>query len=272
MELSNNGLVTDPTKDTISSIKIGDIYKNTHGEPFEVIDYFDCVNVVIKFNSGWTQRVAANTIRKGAVRDYLKPTIYGVGFNSLDRDFPDDYKYKRKAFNLWKDILTRCYSVAFKNKHPTYVDVICSEDWHDFKNFYIWFKDVYTDFMYNHKWELDKDLRVLKSNLYSKETCSFVPKQVNNIINSWIKHDNEDVCIEQRSRRDGVSYLPYLNNEDSKRISLGTFRNKSDAKNAVVTKKKEVLFKVIDKYKDNLNKDVIYVLTKFAKELNNEKI
>ena len=67
MELSNEGLVTDPTKDTRSGIKIGDIYKNIHGESFEIVDYFDCVNVVIKFQSGWTQRVSAYAVRKGAL-------------------------------------------------------------------------------------------------------------------------------------------------------------------------------------------------------------
>ena len=100
--------------------------------------------------------------------------IYGVGTNDADYNVwtPPCPYYKR-----WEGILKRCYSDKYKAEHQNYDDCFVSEDWLMFSNFKRW--------MENQDWfgnEIDKDLLVTGNKVYSKDTCLFVSKRVNNFI------------------------------------------------------------------------------------------
>ena len=71
-------------------------------------------------------------------------------------------------------MIERCYN------NPAYVEVTICKRWYNFQ----WFcEDVSR--LRNHNdlnFEMDKDLRILGSRQYNKNTVSFVPKKVNNLI------------------------------------------------------------------------------------------
>jgi len=80
-------------------------------------------------------------------------------------------------YAVWRDMLKRCFSAKYKNKNPAYADVICCDEWLTFSNFKAW--------MEQQDWEgrqLDKDLLVAGNNIYSPETCVFVPSLINNFV------------------------------------------------------------------------------------------
>ena len=59
-------------------------------------------------------------------------------------------------YELWKGMLRRCFDEKFKQKHPTYNDITCSEDWLSMTNFV---EDISQMKGFGLKgWELDKDL------------------------------------------------------------------------------------------------------------------
>lgn len=80
---------------------------------------------------------------------------------------------KSKAYLKWKSMLNRCYNLKQLAKAPAYRGVDVCEDWLTFENFESWINTQPFDT------ELDKDLRVLGSEIYSPETCMLVSKEVN---------------------------------------------------------------------------------------------
>jgi hypothetical protein len=112
--------------------------------------------------------------------------VYGVGVNDADyvtrkvETIEVNGKQKQKLvwicpyYRAWKNMLMRCYSTKYQERHPTYKGCSVSEEWLRFSNFRRW--------MEKQDWEgmqLDKDLLFESNKEYSKETCVFVTKAVN---------------------------------------------------------------------------------------------
>ena len=116
--------------------------------------------------------------------------VYGVGINdanyklSIYEQLPrTNGKRNQKIiwrcpyYIRWCSVLERSYYEKFKEKHPTYKDVTCCEEWLTFSNFKSW--------METQDWEgkdLDKDLLVYQNKIYSPETCVFVHSEINGFL------------------------------------------------------------------------------------------
>lgn len=82
-----------------------------------------------------------------------------------------------KSYLLWSTMIRRCYSEKLQEKYPTYKDCSVSNEWLIYSNFK---KDVESMKGFNvNGFELDKDLLFKGNKVYSKETCCFVPKEIN---------------------------------------------------------------------------------------------
>lgn len=117
----------------------------------------------------------------------MRKLIYGVGVNDADYVIQITVaagyvngKRKQKQvwicpfYETWKSMLMRCFSEKYKAKYPTYKDATCCEEWLLFSNFKQW--------MEQQDWEgkqLDKDILVPDSKVYSPETCAFVSQTTN---------------------------------------------------------------------------------------------
>lgn len=115
-----------------------------------------------------------------------KKLVFGVGTNDADyvtrkwETIEVNGRQKRRRvwecpyYRAWYNMLQRCYSVKYQERHPTYAGCTVSEDWLTFSNFKAW--------MEKQKWEglqLDKDLLFQGNKVYSAETCIFVTQTVN---------------------------------------------------------------------------------------------
>jgi len=110
--------------------------------------------------------------------------VYGVGVNDWVGNVKVDGKMI-KEYVLWKGMLERCFDEKLKQKKPTYEGVTCSKDWLSMTTF---IEDVSQMKGYGLKgWEFDKDILQKGNKLYSKDTCCFVPLEVNNLLT---KRDN----------------------------------------------------------------------------------
>lgn len=79
-------------------------------------------------------------------------------------------------------MVTRAYSETFKRTNPTYINTVTSEEWKLFSNFKSWMETQVWQYD-GEKLELDKDLLVKDCQIYSKETCVFIPKFLNVLLN-----------------------------------------------------------------------------------------
>jgi hypothetical protein len=126
---------------------------------------------VIQFTiTGSVRKANIDNIRAGKVRDLYQKTSYGVGWlGEYERT-----GYHVQAQQLWRNIIKRCYTddpKGYKSKGTT-----LDPRWHCFADF---LRDLpslpnFTLWLDKKGYQLDKDIRVPGSNVYSFETCMFV--------------------------------------------------------------------------------------------------
>jgi len=105
--------------------------------------------------------------------------VFGVGINDWVGNVDVGGK-KIREYQLWKGMLERCFSEKYKQKRPTYDGITCSKDWLSMTKF---IEDVSQVRGYGLiGWALDKDIIQKGNKLYSKDTCCFVPAEVNNLL------------------------------------------------------------------------------------------
>jgi len=102
--------------------------------------------------------------------------VFGVGINDWVGAVKADGKHIWE-YVLWNSMLQRCFSEKYKQKKPTYEGVTCSKEWLSMTKF---IDDVSQMRGCGFDgWALDKDILQKGSKLYSKDTCCFVPQEVN---------------------------------------------------------------------------------------------
>lgn len=174
---------------------VGKLFSSNNYGDFKIIYYKNYDNVIVEFiDTGYVTATDMYNIKKGNLRDCLKPTKSGVGVVG--------YKYKTSSngtslphYNYWSGMLTRCYDEKFKDKYPTYKDCTCSDNFKQYTYFYEWCEQQkgFNTFDENGNiFELDKDLLFKDNKLYSEYTCVFLPKEVNALVTWYKDYKNEN--------------------------------------------------------------------------------
>jgi len=155
--------------------KIGESFTSNSGQVATVTEILKGRFIKITFcDTGYTYNISKAALQLGAFKDPLAKTIYGVGCTGFGEYSPSK---NSRAFNVWHKMIERCYSETCKIRTPTYANCTVSIEWHNFQNFADWYV--------NHQgssksgYELDKDLLFTGNKLYSKETCTLIPKPLN---------------------------------------------------------------------------------------------
>lgn len=137
-------------------------------------------------------------IKKGNLRDWLRPTTYGVGV--VGYKYKSSFNGKRLPhYNCWSSMLERCYDEKFKTKHPTYKDCICSDNFKQYTYFYEWCEQQKVLIL------LMKTVIYLnQTKIYSK-TINYIlntlvfslPKEVNALVTWYKDYKNEMICVKE---------------------------------------------------------------------------
>ena len=99
---------------------IGKVFKTKHSE-CEIIFYEDYKNVHVKFPTGYTCKVSFGNLKRGAVKDPLSKTVLGVACIGIGKHSRSTSKL---IYQIWFDMLKRCYSDSFNPIRNTYKDCI----------------------------------------------------------------------------------------------------------------------------------------------------
>lgn len=172
----------------------------------------------------------------------IKATMYGVGYNSGGRHPSHKDGRISKEYSVWVSMMRRCYSDRDRAMFPTYADCTVATEWHDFQVFAEWY--VNHDF-YGLDYCLDKDLLVSGNKVYSADTCSLVPHEINSIL--------LNVASRRGALPQGI-YFDKANNKykaqmsiDGRVVSLGRFKTIIDARNAYkIAKERHVKNKALE--------------------------
>lgn len=191
-----------------------------------------------------------------------KPTVFGIGYLGVGNfHCCDRHGHLDEAYVKWYAMMRRCYSSVLHKNQPTYAECEVCEEWLNYQNFAQWY--------YNHKlkegvkWELDKDLLQNNNKLYSPETCTLIPKDIN-ILLTFRKNDRGEYPLGVSKKMDkktgAVWYIGRVNNRD-KRMQ-GKYRDTpEEAYKDYKRLKREVIAQRINEFKDVLNDEVIQALT-----------
>ncbi len=168
--------------------------------------------------------------------------ICGVGIN--DKTRPSSINGKiTKEYNLWLNMLHRCYDPKKHARSPTYVGCSVSDNFKNYSYFYDWchnqtgFGNFDED---GRDWHLDKDILIRDNKIYSEDNCVFVPCKINMLL---VKRDSArgpypiGVTYSKKNRK----FLAHCTNYSGVKESIGCFSKEIDAFLAYKTFKENVL-------------------------------
>lgn len=100
-------------------------------------------------------------------------------------DLPHLYKHHKKEYDLWRGLFKKKYDVGWLSRNPTYVGTDFDESWKRFSTFLSDIQSMvgYDEFLKG-GWQFDKDILVKGNQVYSKNTCCFVPNTINKLLTS----------------------------------------------------------------------------------------
>jgi len=153
-----------------------DIYKiynsNNYGQ-FKILNYINAKSVEIEFlDTGYKTKTHVSNIRKGNVKDKLSPSVSGVGFFGEGKYKATVNGKNTKPYQIWIDMIQRCYCPKSHIRFPTYIGCTVSPIWLNFQNFAQWFELNYVE-----GYELGKG----GNKVYSSNTCLFVSHKENSV-------------------------------------------------------------------------------------------
>lgn len=158
----------------------------------------------------------------------------------------------RKCMSLWQAVNKRCNSAAFHKTQPSYAD--CTVGFSCYEEFKVW---ALSQRNFNTPgFELDKDILVKGNTVYSPETCTFVPRRVNQLLVRCVRHRS----ITKKSTPVGVSYHKRSGkycasvNVNGKGNCLGYFDTAEAAFCAYKAAKESEIRRVVQEYRESLDR------------------
>lgn len=185
--------------------------------------------------------------------------LRGGVVNDVGLFSPDYCEHNAKYLSVWQNVLNRTVYLDL-NKNPSYAECFLNKEWYRFSNFKRWAR-----LNYRAGWELDKDLLLEGNKEYGPDTCVYVPRYVNNCLKMSNKGSNRMLGVtldKSGSYRAGIS-------EFGVKISLGSYKDESDAHKAWQLRKSQYLQKIVVKYSQELGYDtrVAESITKISWDL-----
>jgi len=165
-------------------------------------------------------------IAASAISLAKRKLVYEVGTNDAWFTVKPKINGKQKTYKpyqIWKDMLKRCYDSTYQEKHPTYIGCKVCKDWLAFSVFEKW--------MLTQEFEgsaLDKDIINQGNKIYSPATCRFISKSLNSLL---VAHDAArgdlplGVCWSKQHKK----YMAQIK-INGKQKHLGYFKAAEDAK------------------------------------------
>lgn len=161
----------------MSKVYVGAEFVNNQGSRFVIVS--KCAEPrywVVRFDSGFVATAKDTNIPYGKVKDYYKPSVYGVGYIGSAMRIParESGTLVRRVYDVWANMLKRTYGAYTDHWNADYSDVQVCAEWH---NFTFFLQDIqrvpgYEAWLQDSTICLDKDLA--RGRLYSRSTCKFI--------------------------------------------------------------------------------------------------
>ncbi|WP_075810079.1 hypothetical protein [Clostridium perfringens] len=110
------------------------------GEECEVIKYRRYSDITVKFlKTGELVNCQYGQFKNGLVKSHFSPSVCGIGIVGLEKTKENNKQLK--SYEIWRDMLRRCYDEIHKEKRKTYKDCSVCEEWLYYPNFKKWYNE-----------------------------------------------------------------------------------------------------------------------------------
>ena len=243
---------------------VGKVCKSNLSGDFKILKYNDTTNVEIQFlNTGYRKVAVMKEVRNGKVKDPYSPSVYGIGV--LGTKYPPSINGRNtKEYDLWHNMLTRCYSDDFKKKRPTYWGCEVSDKFKSYEYFHKWCHNQIG--FGNEGWHLDKDLLLKGNKIYSEDTCIFLPHEINTLLTKCTASRGE-YLIGVYWCKTNKAFKAQVSKNKGKQKNLGLFKTELEAFNAYKTAKESFIKEHANKWKDKIDSRAYEALMNYTVEI-----
>lgn len=152
-------------------------------------------------------------------------------------------------YSAWRGMQSRCKS-PYQEKYPSYRGTNCVEDWKTFSKFHEWAVRNFSPDL-----ELDKDILLSGNKTYGPDTCAFVPKHINYLLNSFKNGVSGNLPMGVTRTANKLNKFRAAISSSGSRINIGVYQTKEAAhkawqiakaaeiENSVAVYAKEVFFR-----------------------------
>ena len=229
---------------------VGKVCKSKLSGDFKILKYNNGKNVEIQFlKTGYKTIVELGSIKSGSVKDPYTPSVCGVGITGTKYQ-PTINGRNTKEYELWRDMLKRCYKYTYQKKQPTYKDCEVSENFKYYEYFYEWC----------HKqigfgecgFQLDKDLLTKGNKVYSEISCVFIPREINQVL---IKREalRGEHLIGVYWHNTKKAFVAMVNKNKGKQEWLGYFKTELEAFKAYKEAKESFVKEQAEKWEGKID-------------------
>lgn len=160
---------------------VGKRFENKQGDWCTIIEYISATKIVIEFD-GYPdnlKQVAVAALKNGSFKNNYKPTIYGKGYIGDGKYQGSKKDGTHFVYGIWNNMLARNYDPYTQSKQSAYIGCSVCDEWLCFQNFADWYMNHQS---YGLGYNLDKDLLGRDNRVYSHETCTMLPPELNVMI------------------------------------------------------------------------------------------
>lgn len=233
--------------------RLGETVMQNCGEVAFIVEYVNAHDITVQFKTtGELVKTEYGAFVKGEVKSHFIATVFGVGITGLEPIRNENGK-RMDSYACWKDMLRRCYSAKYQEKHQTYKCCRVCDEWLYYTNFKKWYDENYYE-IESKKSHLDKDIIIKCNKVYSPDTCVFVPNFINNLFtkNQKTRGAFPIGVSYNKTKKKYVSQLSVFKDGKSTIKWLGYFDTANEGFEAYKKAKEEYIKEVADEYKDKI--------------------
>jgi len=151
---------------------LGKVFRSEKYGQYKVVEYKNSREVTVVFSDNSRGTFKGTDVIRGTVKNRNQKTVFGRGFIGFGR-----HKLDSPLGKKWSSMMLRCYCESYQKYQTTYKGCEVSTDWLSLQGFCESLTESFVE-----KFDLDKDLLCIGNKLYSKEYCTFLPREINSTL------------------------------------------------------------------------------------------
>lgn len=159
---------------------------NNQGYEMEIIEYNTYDDILVKFNEpyAWEVKSTYGKFKTGEIINHYAPSICDFGIIGNKYPTCDINGKHTREYQVWSNMIRRCYDPVHQKRNPSYAGIICAEEWRYYENFYSWYhtQENYAVINQLENYALDKDIICKGNRIYAPDKCTLVPTRINNLL------------------------------------------------------------------------------------------